>query len=97
MRREEQVLHERVIESLREHGGNVAAVGRALGEAPIQIRRWCQSMQIELSQFGSRHRRYRGIGLVSIDDRCTDRVLCCSDTSIVAIFPSQDRNGFGTR
>jgi DNA-binding NtrC family response regulator len=51
MRPEEQVLRERVIELLREHGGNVAAVGRALGKAPIQIRRWCQRMQIELSQF----------------------------------------------
>jgi transposase-like protein len=51
MRLEERVLRERVIELLREHGGNVSAVGRAMGKAPIQIRRWCHRMQIELSQF----------------------------------------------
>jgi transcriptional regulator of aromatic amino acid metabolism len=51
MRLEERVLRDRVIELLREHGGNVSAVGRAMGKAPIQIRRWCHRMQIELSQF----------------------------------------------
>ena len=51
MRPEERVLRERVIDLLREHGGNVSAVGRAMGKAPIQIRRWCHRMQIELSQF----------------------------------------------
>ncbi|HET9625682.1 MAG TPA: sigma 54-interacting transcriptional regulator [Kofleriaceae bacterium] len=51
MRPEDRVLRERVVELLREHGGNVTAVGRAMGKAPIQIRRWCRRMQIELSQF----------------------------------------------
>jgi transposase-like protein len=51
MRPEERVLRERVVELLREHSGNVTAVGRAMGKAPIQIRRWCRRMQIELSQF----------------------------------------------
>jgi len=51
MRLEDRVLRERVIELLREHRGNTAAVGRALGKAPIQIRRWCHRMQIDLSQF----------------------------------------------
>ena len=32
-------------------GGNVGAVGRAMGKAPMQIRRWCHRLQIELSQF----------------------------------------------
>ena len=45
------MLRERVIELLREHTGNVTAVGRAMGKAPIQIRRWCRRLQIELSQF----------------------------------------------
>ena len=45
------MLRERVIELLRQHGGNVTAVGRAMGKAPIQIRRWCRRMQIELSHF----------------------------------------------
>jgi transcriptional regulator of acetoin/glycerol metabolism len=51
LRPEERVLRERMIELLREHGGNVSAVGRAMGKAPIQIRRWCHRMQIELSRF----------------------------------------------
>jgi transcriptional regulator of acetoin/glycerol metabolism len=51
LRPEERVLRDRVIELLREHGGNVSAVGRAMGKAPIQIRRWCRRMQIELSPF----------------------------------------------
>ena len=51
LRPEDRVLRERVIELLREHAGNVTAVGRAMGKAPIQIRRWCHRLQIELSQF----------------------------------------------
>jgi hypothetical protein len=51
LRPEERVLREQVISLLREYGGNVSAVGRAMGKAPIQIRRWCRRMQIELSQF----------------------------------------------
>jgi DNA-binding NtrC family response regulator len=51
LRPEDRVLRERVTELLREHGGTVSAVARAMGKAPIQIRRWCHRMQIELSQF----------------------------------------------
>jgi len=51
LRPEDRVLRERVIELLREHTGNVTAVGRAMGKAPIQIRRWCHRLQIGLSQF----------------------------------------------
>jgi DNA-binding NtrC family response regulator len=51
MRAEDRALRERLVELLREHGGNVSAVGRAMGKAPIQIRRWCHRMQIDLSQF----------------------------------------------
>jgi DNA-binding NtrC family response regulator len=53
LRPEDRVLRERVIDLLREHGGNVTAVGRAMGKAPIQIRRWCRRLQIELAQFRS--------------------------------------------
>jgi transcriptional regulator of acetoin/glycerol metabolism len=53
LRPEDRVLRERVIELLREQGGNVTAVGRAMGKAPIQIRRWCRRLQIELAQFRS--------------------------------------------
>jgi transcriptional regulator of acetoin/glycerol metabolism len=53
LRPEDRVLRERVIELLREQNGNVTAVGRAMGKAPIQIRRWCRRLQIELAQFRS--------------------------------------------
>ena len=51
LRPEDRLLRERVIELLREQGGNVTAVGRAMGKAPIQIRRWCRRLQIDLAQF----------------------------------------------
>jgi sigma-54 dependent transcriptional regulator, acetoin dehydrogenase operon transcriptional activator AcoR len=53
MRPEERAFREHVIDLLRDHGGNIAAVGRAMGKAPVQVRRWCQRMQIDLSQFRS--------------------------------------------
>ena len=53
LRPEDRVLRERVIELLREQNGNVTAVGRAMGKAPIQIRRWCRRLQIELAQYRS--------------------------------------------
>jgi len=36
---------------LREHGGNLSAVGRALGRAPVQIRRWCQLFSLDVTAF----------------------------------------------
>ena len=53
LRAGDRALRERLIELLREHGGNVSAVSRAMGKAPIQIRRWCHRMQVDLSQFRS--------------------------------------------
>lgn len=51
LRPEDQALRDRVTELLREHRGNVTAVGRSLGKAPIQIRRWCRRFAIEISAF----------------------------------------------
>jgi DNA-binding NtrC family response regulator len=51
LRLEDQALRDRVIELLRAHRGNVSAVGRVLGKAPIQIRRWCRRYGIEISAF----------------------------------------------
>jgi transcriptional regulator with PAS, ATPase and Fis domain len=48
---EDRVLRERLIELLRNHDGNVSAVARILGKAPMQIRRWCVRLQVELAQF----------------------------------------------
>jgi len=44
-------LRERVVGLLTEAHGNVAAVGRAMGRAPVQIRRWCERLQIDLAMF----------------------------------------------
>jgi len=59
MEPEDRTLRELLIKHLHEHAGNVGAVGRAMGKAPTQIRRWCDRLQIELSQF-RRLRRPRG-------------------------------------
>jgi DNA-binding NtrC family response regulator len=40
-----------VTRSLREHRGNVAAVARALGKAPMQIHRWMKRFQIDPDTF----------------------------------------------
>ncbi|HEU4729491.1 MAG TPA: sigma 54-interacting transcriptional regulator [Kofleriaceae bacterium] len=45
------VLRERLVELLRQTSGNIAAVGRAMDRAPIQIRRWCERLQIDLAVF----------------------------------------------
>ncbi len=51
LRPEDQALRDRLTELLREYRGNVTAVGRSLGKAPIQIRRWCRRFAIEISSF----------------------------------------------
>ncbi|HEY5949936.1 MAG TPA: sigma 54-interacting transcriptional regulator [Kofleriaceae bacterium] len=53
LRPEDQALRDRICELLSEHRGNVTAVGRSLGKAPIQIRRWCRRFSIEISAFRS--------------------------------------------
>jgi len=53
MRPEDRALRDRLIELFREHEGNVSAVARAMGKAHLQIRRWCQRLQINRSQFRS--------------------------------------------
>ena len=50
-RAEDRALRERLVEALRESGGNVTAAGRSLGKAPIQIRRWCRRFGIDLASF----------------------------------------------
>jgi transcriptional regulator with AAA-type ATPase domain len=44
-------LRGRLIALLREEHGNLAAVARAMDRAPIQIRRWCRRLGIDLAQF----------------------------------------------
>ena len=51
LRPEDQALRDRLIELLTEHRGNVSAVGRMLGRAPIQIRRWCRRLGVDLATF----------------------------------------------
>jgi transcriptional regulator with AAA-type ATPase domain len=49
----DRVLRERVVDLMRKCGGNIAAVGRAMDRAPVQIRRWCQRLNIDPAQFRS--------------------------------------------
>lgn len=51
LRPEDQALRDRIRELLAEHRGNVTAVGRGLGKAPIQVRRWCRRFQIDIASF----------------------------------------------
>jgi transcriptional regulator of acetoin/glycerol metabolism len=53
MRADDRALRDRLIVLLRQHEGNVSAVARALGKAHGQIRRWCNRLQIDRSQFRS--------------------------------------------
>jgi sigma-54 dependent transcriptional regulator, acetoin dehydrogenase operon transcriptional activator AcoR len=47
----DRALREQLIELLRETGGNVSAVARAMERAPVQIRRWCNRLHIDVSEF----------------------------------------------
>ena len=38
---------------LREHGGNVSAVARALGKARMQVQRWLKRYQVDSAAFRS--------------------------------------------
>jgi transcriptional regulator of acetoin/glycerol metabolism len=51
MAEHDRVLRERLVALLRDAHGNIAAVGRAMERAPIQIRRWCHRLKIDLAQF----------------------------------------------
>jgi DNA-binding NtrC family response regulator len=51
LRPEDRALRDQIVELLRDHRGNVAAVGRSFGKAPIQIRRWCRRFGIEIGSF----------------------------------------------
>jgi DNA-binding NtrC family response regulator len=44
-------LRARLVELLGDSAGNVAAVARAMSRAPVQIRRWCRRLQIDLATF----------------------------------------------
>jgi transcriptional regulator of acetoin/glycerol metabolism len=44
-------LRERLVELLAREAGNVAAVARAMRRAPVQIRRWCRRLRIDLAAF----------------------------------------------
>ena len=45
------VLSERLVASLTEHRGNVAAVARAFGKAPTQIHRWMKQLNLDPDAF----------------------------------------------
>jgi DNA-binding NtrC family response regulator len=51
LRAEDRALRERLIEVLRESNGNVMAAGRAMNRAPIQIRRWCRRLGVDVTSY----------------------------------------------
>ena len=48
---QDTVFHELLRELLRAHAGNVAAVGRVLGKARMQIHRWMKRYSIEIEEY----------------------------------------------
>jgi transcriptional regulator with GAF, ATPase, and Fis domain len=48
---EDTRLRDELTHQLTENGGNVAAVARALGKEPMQIRRWIKRFRLDLSKF----------------------------------------------
>jgi transcriptional regulator with AAA-type ATPase domain len=51
LRPEDAALQAKLIELLRQNHGNISATARALDKAPIQIRRWCRRLGIDLAEF----------------------------------------------
>jgi transposase-like protein len=47
----DRALRDQLIELLRDSGGNISAVARAMHRAPVQIRRWCNRLQIDVTDF----------------------------------------------
>jgi len=51
---EDDVLRDRVVALLHEHGGNVTAVARAVGKAPAQVHRWMRRFGIDPDTYRQR-------------------------------------------
>jgi DNA-binding NtrC family response regulator len=49
--REDAEQRERLVRALRAQNGNVSAAARALGKAPVQIRRWLRRYGIDVNEF----------------------------------------------
>jgi transcriptional regulator with AAA-type ATPase domain len=48
---DEAALRAQLVTLLQQHGGNVAAVARAMGKEPMQIRRWVRRFALELDAY----------------------------------------------
>ena len=51
LRPEDVALRAQLVEILRESEGNIAATARALDKAPVQVRRWCRRLGIDLAEY----------------------------------------------
>ena len=51
MSADDEARRAELVELLRSASGNVAAVARALGKAPVQVRRWARRYQLDPDQF----------------------------------------------
>jgi len=51
LRPEDAALRARLVELFRHNRGNISATARALEKAPVQVRRWCRRLGIDLTEF----------------------------------------------
>ena len=51
LRPEDAALRARLVAELRQNRGNISATARALDKAPVQVRRWCRRLDIDLAEF----------------------------------------------
>jgi DNA-binding NtrC family response regulator len=51
LRPEDVALRTRLVELFRQNHGNINATARALDKAPVQVRRWCRRLGIDLAEF----------------------------------------------
>jgi transcriptional regulator of acetoin/glycerol metabolism len=47
----DRALRQQLTDLLHAEHGNVAAVARAMDRAPLQVRRWCSRLQIDVARF----------------------------------------------
>lgn len=48
---EDRALRGKLIDRLKQAHGNIAAVAREMNRAPIQVRRWCNRLLIDVAEF----------------------------------------------
>jgi DNA-binding NtrC family response regulator len=55
LRPEDVALRAKLVELFRHNHGNISATARALEKAPVQVRRWCRRLGIDLTEYRRQH------------------------------------------